>query len=121
METWQDRVRRIQLPVSEREPIASLATSSAVQPPLDIAHLIGERVRRTKLTKARVADIDFVLEAHKAGKLFGDELRKVGTALTAEQKRSRGISYRGILTAEFLEILNEAGLQDPVQLSLIHI
>jgi hypothetical protein len=85
------------------------------QPSFDIAHLIGDRVRRTNLTNGRAADIDFVLEAHKDGKLLGDSLRKVGTPLTAEQKRCRGISYRGILTAEFLEILNEAGLQDPVQ------
>lgn len=114
-ETWQDRVRRIQLPEGEREPVVSLATRKPTCPPVDIEGLIEERVRRTELTKGRPQDIEFVIEAHRAGKLLGDRLRKIGTALTAEQKRSLGISYRGILTAEFLGTLSEAGLKDPVQ------
>lgn len=114
-ETWQDRVRRIQLPEDERQPVVSLVGSKDIYPSVDIERLIGDRVLRTGLTKGRPEDIQFVIEAHRAGKLLGDGLRKIGAGLTAEQKRSRGISYRGILTAEFLEILSEAGLQDPVQ------
>lgn len=114
-EPWQERVRRVELPEAERQAVQNLAGGKVAAPALDLDALITERVVRTGLCKGRESDIRFYIDAYHAGRLNGRDLRKHGTPITAQQKRDLGISYRGILTEEFLDTLNDAGLADPEQ------
>lgn len=84
-------------------------------PALDICGIIIERLRRTGLTNERPQDFDFYIAAYQTGQLFGDKPRKIGMPATAEQKRALSIAYRGVLTVEFLDTLNDLGRADPVQ------
>ena len=75
--------------------------------------LIQGVLLRSGLSLARDEDVAFYRRAHDAGKLNYRDVRKIGATLSADEKKAVGITYRGSLTREFLDTLNEHGLSDP--------
>lgn len=71
-------------------------------------------LRRARLTREREKDFDFYWGAYLADELNYRDIRKRGRHLSAEEKRERNIAFRGIISAEFLDTLNSAGLADPL-------
>lgn len=80
--------------------------------------VIGEYVLRSGLTKGRDCDVSFFVDAFSAGRLNYRDVRKIGRALSNDEKRQRGIAYRGILTDEYLDTLNHIGMLDPAGAAL---
>lgn len=85
-----------------------------VPSPPTAAELIAAAVKESGLSKARPEDIEFYQAAFLEGALNWKDVRKRGTPLTAHEKKVFGISFRGILTREFVDTLNDKGLLDPV-------
>lgn len=79
----------------------------------DPQRIISDWVVESGLTKERDKDIDFYVAAYRDGRLNFRDIRKRGAPLTKEEKAVLGIRYRGVLTREFVETLNEDGLRDP--------
>lgn len=77
------------------------------------AELIGRALQQSGLSDARQEDLEFYEAAARDGALNGRDARKRGRALTKQEKADLGISYRGILSAEFIETLNANGIADP--------
>jgi len=74
---------------------------------------------RSGLANVRAEDIAFYRRALDAGKLNARDVRKMGNPISADEKRALGISYRGILTKEFLDTLNDRGMADPMMAAQI--
>jgi hypothetical protein len=77
--------------------------------------LIAQAVRASGLSKARPEDIEFYVQAHRAEELNWRAIRKRGNPASPGRKQRLGVEYRGILSNEFLDTLNETGLLDPVE------
>ena len=79
------------------------------------AELIAHAVRHSGLSNATPSDIDFYISAHRTGILNWRDIRKSGRLMSPQDKRERGLNYRGMFTFELWDTLNEEGRIDPVE------
>lgn len=112
-ETWQERVAAIQLPPHERISVSVKSSNGKMLLAPNEIELVGRAVTLSGLSKGRPEDIEFYLAAMRSGKLNGREIRKIGRQLSKDEKAGLGIKFRGIVTANFIDTLNDKGLADP--------
>lgn len=80
---------------------------------IEIAPIVRDALLLTRLSHARDEDVAFYSQVAEAGHLIGLNIRKRFTRLSQNEKADLGISYRGILSRDFLATLNERGMADP--------
>lgn len=111
-QSWQERVRAIQLPPERRIPVTSLA---ATRPP---PTLLGEDVlvalTQEGLSYGRAEDVAFVKAAVSGVEWpTGMHLRKHGALLSKDDLRAQGYRANLILSHECLAILTDKGREYP--------
>lgn len=76
--------------------------------------VIREMLPRSGLVNCTPQSIKFYVAAYEAGELYADKIRKRGEPLTKARKSAMGITYRGLLSSEYIATLSEDGRRDPV-------
>lgn len=118
-ESWQERVRRVQLPKGERVSVTGLATGNRAASRQVLREDIRASLAQDGLAYDTSDAIDFVEAA-----LFGSgewprgvDLRRHGTLLTKSELKQLGYRANLILTSECLAILTDKGRERPTDSS----
>lgn len=82
--------------------------------PATPAKLIGRSAVQSGLSRNRPEDIAFYVQAYLDDPMSFHHVRKRGTPMPRAETKSMGIAFKGILTREFLDTLNDDGLADPI-------
>lgn len=112
--TWL-RPARIGPPASERQELAPSPTPFQRVPPELRLKLIVRALQLSGVSHAQQCDAEFVIRAAGQYDFFtGLDLRRHGDRLSKDELRRRGINPNAYVTQQFLDILNEEGIKDPV-------
>ncbi len=82
--------------------------------PIDARSIIGDWLNHCGLAKTREQDVEFYLEAFHDQQLNYRDIRKRGMPLSSDERKAIGRRGKSIVTAEFVDTLNDAGLQNPL-------